>query len=623
MLAFFTNYIMDRNILFENIIKLEETSFQNQEIIKTSNKYGNYFEKVVKNILELEPVYFYPMDDGEYFAFDSEDDEKYKAFEAALNEMRSETDYKKKVELFEKYTGIKWNKIDKDPYSVNKHSGKTMSTEMQESIQGVFIAAMISENFEILHTSKGTSKKAYWVRDGHKVDIYDNSLYNGSVAGLHCSAIKSGTDLKDFIHQMEMLGMVLNAGLPKDIAALKGKPFAVLHPDMDCDVLKGIVSNPDKFRKSLFINNYIKLTPSTPKDAFAPADLYILDCSNRESVKAIEERLNDMCEFGCSPNDFSDFTNTWMKAKVLFPVSLKMGNAPQWHLILNADAESLKKYNPEDIVEVNFNLTGNSTLVLSDDSVFEFRCKGSKDNQKWQCTAKLKGSTTAYDGGGAKTYMKIAFEGKDLDRRLSDEEISMLFNWPVISHLLKEEDKILMKGEDSYFFAHKKSDKANPHSSAQGCLGMANFLFELMICQSPNEKFTYVVRHAFKKADDVQDTYKLMDGGHDVEIVKLTELNQSEFNRLASHHIDQRARGSVSTKDKWNLKMDIAELKGDLIDLQNTASDLPDEFVDEICDTESYPFEQPIDDDLALNNWCNEMDAFLSQDLDNWGSKKN
>lgn len=104
---------------------------------------------------------------------------------------------------------------------------------------------------------------------------------------------------------------------------------------------------------------------------------------------------------------------------------------------------------------------------------------------------------------------------------------------------------------------------------------------------------------------------------------RILELNQSEFNRLASHHIDQRARGSVSTKDKWNLKMDIAELKGDLIDLQNTASGLPDEFVDEICDTESYPFEQPIDDDLALNNWCNEMDAFLSQDLDNWGSKKN
>ncbi len=103
---------------------------------------------------------------------------------------------------------------------------------------------------------------------------------------------------------------------------------------------------------------------------------------------------------------------------------------------------------------------------------------------------------------------------------------------------------------------------------------------------------------------------------------RILEYNQADFNRDAKLYMDQRARSSVSTKDKWNLKMDIAELKGDLIDLQNTASDLPDEFVDEICDTDSYPFDSPIDDDQSLNSWCNEMDAFLSQDLDNWGSKK-
>ncbi len=60
---------------------------------------------------------------------------------------------------------------------------------------------------------------------------------------------------------------------------------------------------------------------------------------------------------------------------------------------------------------------------------------------------------------------------------------------------------------------------------------------------------------------------------------KILEMDQSEFNHRADAYIKSHARDSVSTKDKWNLKMDIADLKGDLIDLQNTASKLPDEFV--------------------------------------------
>lgn len=103
---------------------------------------------------------------------------------------------------------------------------------------------------------------------------------------------------------------------------------------------------------------------------------------------------------------------------------------------------------------------------------------------------------------------------------------------------------------------------------------------------------------------------------------KILEMTQSDFNSRSDAYLRNRARGSVSTKDKWNLKMDIADLKGDLIDLQNTAAKLPDEFVDEICDTSSYPFDDPIDDDQSLNSWCSEMDDFLSQDLDNWGVNK-
>lgn len=103
---------------------------------------------------------------------------------------------------------------------------------------------------------------------------------------------------------------------------------------------------------------------------------------------------------------------------------------------------------------------------------------------------------------------------------------------------------------------------------------------------------------------------------------KILEMTQADFNNRSDAYLRNRARSSVSTKDKWNLKMDIAELKGDLVDLQNTASKLPDEFVDELCDTSSYPFDDPIDDDQSLNSWCSEMDNFLSQDLDSWGVKK-
>ena len=71
----------------------------------------------------------------------------------------------------------------------------------------------------------------------------------------------------------------------------------------------------------------------------------------------------------------------------------------------------------------------------------------------------------------------------------------------------------------------------------------------------------------------------------------------------------------VSKKDKWNLKMDIESLKKELVDLQNTASQLPDEYVREVCDFDSYPFDDEIDDDQNLNSWCTEVDNFLDDSL--------
>lgn len=83
------------------------------------------------------------------------------------------------------------------------------------------------------------------------------------------------------------------------------------------------------------------------------------------------------------------------------------------------------------------------------------------------------------------------------------------------------------------------------------------------------------------------------------------------FDDYAKRKIDQQ----VSKKDKWNLKMDIESFKKELTDLQNTAADLPDAYVKEVCDFDSYPFEDVIDNDQELTAWCTEVDEFLNDSL--------
>lgn len=91
------------------------------------------------------------------------------------------------------------------------------------------------------------------------------------------------------------------------------------------------------------------------------------------------------------------------------------------------------------------------------------------------------------------------------------------------------------------------------------------------------------------------------------ESKKLKEFRPSKFR----YDLDK----SVSTKDKWNLKMDIESLKKELGDLQNTAAHLPDAYVDDLCDSNNYPFDANIDDETSLGDWCQEVDDFLSNSL--------
>ncbi len=103
---------------------------------------------------------------------------------------------------------------------------------------------------------------------------------------------------------------------------------------------------------------------------------------------------------------------------------------------------------------------------------------------------------------------------------------------------------------------------------------------------------------------------------------RIIEISQSDWNQMVNRWTSTQSANAISPREKWDLKMNIADLKHDLNVLQNTASELPDDYVDVICDVASYPFDDPIDDDQALSQWCGEIDDFLSQDLNQWGCLK-
>lgn len=95
--------------------------------------------------------------------------------------------------------------------------------------------------------------------------------------------------------------------------------------------------------------------------------------------------------------------------------------------------------------------------------------------------------------------------------------------------------------------------------------------------------------------------------------MKFTELDLNAYKKAQ----DDKIKSSVSMKDKWNLKMDVEEVKKDFIELQNTAEKLPDSFVKKICDTDAYPFDEPVDETTDITTWCNEVDDFL-KDTENF-----
>ena len=103
---------------------------------------------------------------------------------------------------------------------------------------------------------------------------------------------------------------------------------------------------------------------------------------------------------------------------------------------------------------------------------------------------------------------------------------------------------------------------------------------------------------------------------------RLKELTQDEFNRLARRRDEFRSQTAISPAEKNNLYADIKDFEEEFRDLQDTAERLPDSYIDQVCDTASYPFDVAIDEVQNVEDWCSEAEEFLKDDINNWGIMK-
>ena len=110
--------------------------------------------------------------------------------------------------------------------------------------------------------------------------------------------------------------------------------------------------------------------------------------------------------------------------------------------------------------------------------------------------------------------------------------------------------------------------------------------------------------------NESDDTYKSK---------RLKELTQDEFNRLAKRRDEFRTQTAISPAEKNNLYADIKDFEKEFRNLQDTAERLPDSYIDQVCDTASYPFEVAIDEVKDVEDWCSEAEEFLKDDINNWG----
>lgn len=547
MLAFFTNYIMDRNILFENIIKLEEAAFKAED----AGKSDGYVESVVDYLLgegdwaedapteircvkkgnsqKSEPDVEYALQISDLL--DEEKIEKLRALKAKAIEHPSKELAAEFSSIFSDRKDFSWTKIFKGIFS--GFDDKKLKTDEQESIQAVLIAAAIEGDFT--GDTKGlNSKRDYEVgylrrADGSKADIWESgkdSIYDGQYGDAVCNFVGSNLNLRDYKKQMIGMGKILHKALPEEVASFRGSSFSILQP--------GGITNPKLMTSlggernyNIFVSALFVTSPkgrglsdfkinfgenSLDKDTFAPADLYIVK-NDDDSLSIIKGELDEVLykkdpltgeRLTSSVDDFVRLTNSLFERRLAVPISLKLSSNPSWHKIVNSDPTCLSEYSIGDITSIKFNPNGNSIIEASKKSAnkvtgtatFEFRRKG--ETSPWCCYANIKGNNDAFVGGNCKTYMRLAFQNPDMDTPITEGQLESIKNWPELNGKMTGDPNICL------------GVGAKSGNAQMGGIGIGNFLWELFKAKDQDSCITYVIQHAFKEAADIQDTMKIM-----------------------------------------------------------------------------------------------------------------
>lgn len=430
--------------------------------------------------------------------------------EDALEELLADVKSKGKVDktdverFSDAYEGVAigrgkiFNNIFKGDYSGIGSSNFDITT--QETLQAIFLIANIidheirySESVdEVIEFLDGINNDKDFIKLG--MTFHLNNSY------------------KSEKNRKSLIGMIRILKMPLDESFLKGlnkNQFAVIHPT-------GIISEeiPQNMVKQLFKG--VNASGMGSKDVYAPADLYLV-----KNFSAFKNAMREYYTEGKQdPENFIKFTNEMMRENIACPISLKMSNEPKMIKYINDDNAILPSYSVHDIESVVFNLHGNSSIVVDNETdpavKFEFRSKNI--GNPWQCNIlSNKKNATAYDGGSVKELMKrkdlFDMAGFNVDD-LNPKNVLDFLKASNIKYTIINKNENVNKTEFYEFIKNVKKKikdgKKKTESYEQGVIGLCEFIQAIssMADEDVDQRFTNLINSGFKRFG-TQDLYKI------------------------------------------------------------------------------------------------------------------
>lgn len=433
---------------------------------------------------------------------------------------------------------IKWTNIEKSDPSIIK-------TSEQESIQALFLAARIKGDncFSNIHALYNPIEFEEQTYEDLIKPFYVNDL------GIRLANTKINFSNESNKKVLKKLANILNMEIPSEF--LKLDNFTIIHPDglindIDVEFAKVLFGNGIKWEKKFMGQTY---TDTISKDAFIPADIYIIPLNRIEELRTRIQKEDGKF----SPDSMVTLSNDLFNNKdgnepLIYPISLKMSSKPTFHKIENSKKKNIIQVGIDDIDSINFNQTGNSTMEIkcgNDTLVFEFRTKST--GAKWQCNAMNKFNKNAIEGGSAKDYMKIVFKDS-MNGHITKDDVDKIVE--VFGNKIKIDEKLeLSKSsaknkstvlEESFkrFFEDEEENTSasritandivslaipgtaaynniTSSSAKEGNIGLGLFCKKLIdnnIEKSGhnNESLSKIVQLSYKLSEYVQDTWKIM-----------------------------------------------------------------------------------------------------------------